>query len=151
MQKIKFYGMMLFMILSALSLSSCSNDDDDDILIDSYLKGKWHSYKVMVSAQNITTDLDITKYNQYSQFYYETFFKDNNIVDFSYYNLENNISSRWITETYTYSVKDDVVTIYDSNDAIDFIYNSKEKNMYMRLSFYDKDNVWTTLFVYFCK
>lgn len=77
----------------------------------SYLKGKWYSYKAVVSANNQSVEVEVSKTNQYSQFYYEADFRDNNQVDMSYYNVDNNTSTRWTTETDSYSIKGDVITI----------------------------------------
>jgi len=151
MKKIKSYGMMIAMLLAVLSFNACSGDDDSEMPIDSYLKGKWHSYKAVVSAQNQSVELDVTKTNQYSQFYYEAVFKDNNKVDMSYYNVDNNSLSRWTTETDSYSVNGDVVTVYDSTSAIDLMYSPKEKNMYMRIAGNVDRIGWTTVFIYFRK
>ena len=151
MNKIKYYGMMIAMLLAVLSFNACSGNDDDEMPIDSYLKGKWYSYKAVVSAQNQSVEVDVTKTNQYSQFYYEAVFRDNNQVDMSYYNIENNTSARWATETDSYSVKGDVITVYDSKNAVDFIYNPKDKNMYMRVAGNTDELGWTTIFIYLKK
>lgn len=151
MEKIKYYGMIIAMLLAVISFNSCSSDDNNEIPIDSYLKGKWYSYKAVVSANNQSVEVEVSKTNQYSQFYYEADFRDNNQVDMSYYNVENNTSTRWTTETDSYSIKGDVITIYDSKDAIDFFYSPKEKNMYMRIAGNVDGVGWTTIFIYFRK
>lgn len=150
MNKIKYFGMMIALLFSALSFNACSSDDDE-VSIDSYLKGKWHSYKAVVSAQNQSVDLEVTKTGQYSQFYYEAVFKDGNKVDMSYYKVDDNTASRWETETGSYSVNGDVITVYDEKGAIDFFFNPKEKNMYMRVAGEVENIGYTTVFLYFRK
>jgi hypothetical protein len=150
MNKIKYFGMMIALLFSALSFNACSSDDDE-VSIDSYLKGKWHSYKAVVSAQNQSVDLEVTKTGQYSQFYYEAVFKDGNKVDMSYYKVDDNTASRWETETGSYSVNGDVITVYDEEGAIDFFFNPKEKNMYMRVAGEVENIGYTTVFLYFRK
>ena len=150
MKRIKYLGMMIALLFTALSFNACSSDDGE-VSIDSYLKGKWHTYKAVVSAQNQSVDLDITKTGQYSQFYYEAVFKDGNKVDMSYYKVDDNTASRWETETDSYSIKGDIVTIYDEKDAIDLFFSPKEKNMYMRVAGEVENVGYTTVFLYFRK
>jgi len=141
---------MIPLLLVALSFNACSSDDDEIINIDSYLKGKWYSYKAVVSAQDKSVDIAVTKTGQYSQFYYEMLFRDDNKVDFSFYKVDNYVSS-WETETDSYSINGDVVRIYDDNEAIDFFYNPKEKTMYMRVAGEVEYVGYTTIFLYFRK
>ena len=141
---------MLFLLV-AISFNACSNDDDEVININSYLKGKWHTYKVVVSAQNQAVDIDVTKTGMYSQFYYEMVFRDGNKVDMSYYKVDDNTTSRWMTETNSYSINGDIVTVYDGNDAIDFFYSPQEKNIYMRFAGEVENIGYTTVFLYLRK
>ena len=137
------------LFVAVFTLSACG--DDDESIFDSYLIGKWHSYKAVVSAQNKSVELDVTKTGKYSQFYYEAVFKSGNKVDMSYYKVDENKASRWQTESGNYSVKDNIVTIYDEEDAIDFFYDSNNKSMYMRVADEVEDIGYTTVFLYFKK
>lgn len=150
MKNIKFFWNLLFLITVLPIITSCGSDDED-ISIDNYLIGKWHTYKAVVSAQNQSVDLDVTKTNQYSQVYYEAVFMSNYKVVFSYYELDENKVSRWHSETLSYSVKGDVITVYDDEGAIYFFYNSKDKTMYIRLADEVNNIGYTTVFIYFRK
>ena len=97
-------------------------------------------------GQKIITASQITV----SQFYYEAYFKDYT-VDMSYYNYENNVSSRWVTETDNYRISGNVVTIYDNQNAIDFIYNPQNRTMYMRIASETAEYGLMTIFIYFRK
>lgn len=149
MEKLKKYGMMMLLLLVALSFNACG-DDEEEISIDTYLRGKWHTYKAVISAQNQSVDIDVSKTGQYSQLYREVVFKDGNKVDMSCY-IEDNYASRWETETGTYFVKGNVVTIYDEESSIDFFFDPHEKNMYMRVAGEVESIGYTTVFLYFRK
>ena len=69
----------------------------------------------------------------------------------SYYNYENNVSSRWVTETDNYRISGNVVTIYDNQNAIDFIYNPQNRTMYMRIASETAEYGLMTIFIYFRK
>lgn len=150
MKNIKFFWNLLFLITVLPIITSCGSDDED-ISIDNYLIGKWHTYKAVVTAQNQSVDLDVTKTNQYSQVYYEAVFMSNYKVVFSYYEVDENKVSRWHSETLSYSVKGDVITVYDDEGAIYFFYNSKDKTMYIRLADEVNNIGYTTVFIYFRK
>lgn len=141
---------LLLLFVTVFAFNGCSSDDDASAPIDTYLKGKWHSYKAVVSAQNQSVEVDVTQTNQYSQFYYEAYFKDYT-VDMSYYNYENNVSSRWVTETDNYRISGNVITIYDNQNAIDFIYNPQNRTMYMRIASETAEYGLMTIFIYFRK
>lgn len=152
MNRIKYYGMIIVLLFTALSFNACSSDDDIEIAnLESYIKGKWHSYRAVVSANNESIEVPVTKTGQYSAFYWEIIFKEGNKVDMSYYEEDTNGNSRWMTETNSYSVKGDVVTIYDSENSIDFIFDPGSKTMYMRAAG-QVDNIgYTTVFIHLCK
>ena len=104
MKTLNYFGRITLLVFAMLFTVSCGSDDDDDISIDNYLIGKWHTFKAVVSAQNQSVDLDITKTGTYSQFYFEAVFNTNNKVDMSYYKVDANNASRWETETENYSL-----------------------------------------------
>ena len=142
-----------FVLISIISLgligfNSCS-DDDDDVNIESYIKGKWCSYKADISANNKTVKLNISRTGEYSVFYYEFEFKDNNKVVVSCYEDVENHNSRWKTETCTYTIKGNVVTVYDGQNYTDLFV--KGKSLYIRSSGYVDDIGYTTVFVYLRK
>lgn len=149
MERIKKYGMMVMLLLVALSFNSCG-DDDEEISIDSFLRGKWHAYRAVVSAQNKSVDIDVTKTGQYSAFYRELIFRDGNKVDMSYYK-DDDYASRWETETGSYVVNGNVITIYDDEGSLDLFYNPHEKNMYLRVAAEVESIGYTTVFLYFRK
>lgn len=140
---------MMALLFAALSFSACSSDDAEED-IDTYLKGKWYSYKAVVSAQNRTVDLDVSKTGQNSQLYYETVFKDGGKLDMSYYRVVDAVSS-WVTESGTYSVNGNIVTLDDGQSTMDAFYNPKEKNLYIRLAANVENIGYTTVFIYFRK
>ena len=85
------------MILLPLFLFTACGDDDDSVAMESYIIGKWHSYKAVVSANNQSVDLDVSKTGQYSVFYYEMTFKNDNTVILGYYEVDKNQMSSWKT------------------------------------------------------
>lgn len=149
MEKFKMIRNLFFLVSTMIFIVSCGGDDEVDL--DNYLTGKWHSYKAVVSAQNKSIDVNVSKTGKNSQFYYEVVFKSDNKVELSYYEVDDNMASRWKTDTGSYSVNGDVVTVYDENASIDFMYNSKDKTMYMRAAGEVEDVGYTTVFLYFKK
>ena len=152
MYRIKYFGIMIVLLFTALSFNACSSDNDDEIVsLESYIKGKWRSYKAVVSANNESVEVEVTKTGQYSAFYWEITFKEGNKVETSYYQEDSNGNSRWLTETNNYSVKGDVVTVYDSENAIDFIFDQRSKTMYMRAAGQVENIGYTTVFIHIRK
>lgn len=150
MNKIKYYGMMVALLLTALSFSACSSDDDEEEYIDTYLKGKWYSYKAVLSRPDGTAEVEVSRTGKFSQLYFEAVFKDGGKVDCSYYEVSDNGLSSWRTETNSYSLDGNTITIYDAKESIDFFYNPKEKNAYMRIAG-NVNGIAYTVFIYFRK
>ena len=151
MNRIKYFGMMIALLFTALSFNACSSDDDnEDVNVESYIKGKWRSYKAVVSANNQTVELDVTKTGQYSAFYWEVTFKDGNKVEMSYYEESSN-GNKWLTETDSYTVRGDVITIADSENSADFIFDQSSKTMFLRISGQVENVGYTTVFIHLRK
>lgn len=144
----KTFLLILILTLGLVGISSCS-DDNDDVNIETYIKGKWCSYKAEISANNKTVNLKVSRTGEYSDFYYEFVFKDNNKVENSYYENVANQNSRWKTETDTYSIKGDVVTIYDGRNFMDLFV--KGKSLYIRTAVNVENIGYATVFVYLRK
>jgi hypothetical protein len=150
MKQFKLYGLLIALLSSMLFVTSCSNDDED-VDINTYIKGKWYSYKASVSDKNGTTDADISKTGKLSLVYYEFLFKEDNIVDFSYYKDDVNKMSKWVTETLQYSIKGDVVTLYDSSGSMDLFFNENERSLYLRIAGDSSNGDYKTIFIYLRK
>ncbi len=147
----KRLSIFLTVLLATLMFGACSSDNDDPVSIDTYLLGKWYSYKAVVTAQNQSVELDITKNGQYSVSYLEIVFKDDKTVSVSGYQTDENGLSKWVTEEGTYSVNGNVVTIYDETGSTDLFFMPNEKNMYFRLVLNDENLGEVTTFVYLRK
>lgn len=148
MKLINFFGKIMPLVFFIIFMTSCGNDD---VVLDDYLTGNWYSYKAEVMASGQSEKVNVSKTGQYSQFYYEVTFKDNNKVEFSYYQVDENSISKWTTETLSYSKNGDVVTIYDGTESIDFMFNAKDKSLYMRLADNTGKYGYITVFIYFRK
>lgn len=149
--KIKYFGMMVALLLTALSFNACSSDDEEEEDIGTYLKGKWYSYKAVISRPDGKVEVEVSKTGQFSQIYYEAVFKDGGKVDCSYYKVGESGLSSWETETNSYSLNGNTVKLYDENESIDFFYNPKEKNAYMRVAANVAGVGYTSIFIYFKK
>ncbi len=147
----KRLSIFLTVILATLMFGACSSDNDAPVSIDTYLKGKWYSYKAVVTVQNQSVELDITKNGQYSVSYLELVFKDDNIVSVSGYQTDENGLSKWVTEEGTYSVNGNIVTINDGTTSTDLFFMSNEKTMYFRGVINDENYGQITTFIYLRK
>lgn len=148
MKQIKFFGMLLALMMPLLVFNACG--DDDDVELDSYIIGKWTSYQLKVSLNNEEKTFDITKTGKYSIYYCELNFKNNGIVTASSYDIDEDTGlSEWETEDFHYTLGDGVVNITDGEDRFQLILEGNR--LYLRQSEYDEYYGLATMFVYFKK
>ena len=141
---------LLLVIFAAMSFSSCS-DDDEDVVLESFIIGKWHSYKVTFYGYGEPETFNISKDGDWSMVYYEFDFQnDGNVIWYMWVSDDNGMS-HWVKSKCMYQIIGDEVRIRDSAGGISSLsYNSKEKNLFLRhVSQYNGSQ--TTLFLYFRK
>ncbi len=149
MKQIRFFGMLMALMMPLLVFNACG-DDDEDVELDTYIVGKWKTYKLKVSLNDEEKTFDITKTGNYSTYYFELDFKSNGIVSVSSYETdkETNISE-WVTEDCQYTLGDGVVNIHREGNTIQLILDGN--NLYFRSSEYDEVYGLATMFFYFKK
>lgn len=140
----------IIVIISTLFMS-CTKDSDEDVQIESYIKGTWHTYKVTYSFQDQSIDREVTKTNSFSSVYWELTFKDKGIVETSHYEEDSNKISRWKTDTNKYNIKGNIITISDNESSADLFFNQSDRTIYMRMAGEIEDVGYVTIFVYLCK
>lgn len=128
---------LLLLVIACTTFSACGDDDDDDFSkegLKTYVVGKWHSYKGVVTANGERGTVDITKNGDFSEAYFEIDFLNNGNAVFSAWAQDPNGLSRWTQEDCTYQVQNNEVIIRDSSgEAISLSFDSKERTLYFRV------------------
>lgn len=127
MKKFVFF---LLMAVCSVVFGSCGKDDDisADVDLKSYIVGTWHSYRMTAYFNGQEKSLDITKNNEYSAGYLEMDFSSDGRVNISGWQVNQDGTSRWITDNGMYSVEGNTVHVRESvaevntewNDGIAF-------------------------------
>ena len=113
---------------------SCSSDDDE-VDIKNYIVGSWHSYKATVYYEGQSASVDVTKSGHYSDMYIEFTFNQNGTMVMSAWQTNTSGLKNWVQDNGRYSIKDDIVSIIDSDgEVIDVVFDSKTKNLCMQSS-----------------
>lgn len=128
---------LLLLVIACTTFSACGDDDDDDFSQDglkSYVIGKWHSYKGVVTANGERETVDITKNGDFSAAYFEIDFQNNGTACFYAWTQDSNGLSRWSQENCTYQVQNNEVLLIDSSgETVSLSFDSKEKALYFRV------------------
>lgn len=126
---------ILLVIFGAVSLCSCGDDDDDDIVLESYIIGKWHSYKYVFHMNGESKTMDISKTGPYSSIYFEYDFKSDNTMIGGYWEQDEFHASHWVHGNCIYSVRGNEVRTKDSGGTImDLTFNPNDRTLYIRSS-----------------
>ncbi len=113
---------------------SCSSDDDENVDINNYIVGAWHSYKATVYYEGKSASVDITKSGQYSDMYIEiSFNQDGTMVESAWQKNDSGLKN-WVQEDARYTIKDDIVSIKDSGGVVDLLFDSKTKELCLQSS-----------------
>ena len=127
---------------------SCSSDDEEEVDLNSYIVGTWHSYKVTYNYEDYegeTITQEVTKTGDFSSAYYEMIFKQDGTMTLFYWRLNNSGTSSWEQAPGKYIIKGDIVSIYESfKEVTDFQFDSKSKDLCLqvRLSSSIKLNIY---------
>ena len=141
----------LIALLSTLIMFTGCSKDEDDAPLESYIIGRWHSYKATVFLNGEKHEMEITKTGLLSLAYCEVNFKNGKNCDMSVYVEDSNHISHWETDHCTYSISSNVITITDSKgETGQLFYDPNEKVIYLRSALHNT-NGYTTTFIYFRK
>lgn len=150
----EFWKVLLLLVIACTTFSACGDDDDDDFnqdSLNSYIIGKWHSYKGVVTANGERETIDITKNGDFSAAYLEIDFQENGAAIFYAWAQDSNGLSRWSHDNCTYQVQNREVLLRDSSGEILYLsYDSKEKALYFR-GVTQNNGTEVTVFVYLRK
>jgi hypothetical protein len=141
---------LLLVIFAAMSFSSCS-DDDEDVVLESYIIGNWHSYKAVSYNQGESKTLNISKDGDWSSMYFEFDFENDGTAIFRSWVQDEYGLSHWIQSKCSFAVRGDEVRVKDSEGGIiSLFFDSGEKSLYIRTS---NNNYGTeiTTYLYFRK
>ena len=135
MKKLLF---VMVLDVCAVVFVSCGKDDyiAPDVDLKSYIIGTWHSYKMTAYANGQYKSADITKNNEYSAAYMEMNFSSDNRVAISGWDVNEDGTSKWITEYGTYSIEGNVVHVRESVFSTDTEWNDEMefKSSFSRLT-----------------
>ena len=149
-----FFKLLLLLVIASSTLCACGDDDDDDFnynSLNSYIIGKWHSYKGVVSAEGEKETVQISKTGEFSAAYYEIDFQNNGTAIFYAWIQDQNGLSQWTQVKSSYQVQNDQVLLRDSSgETLSFTFDSKEKALYMR-AVTDYYGIQATVFIYLRK
>ncbi len=141
---------ILLVVFAAMSLCACS-DDDEDVVLESYIIGNWHTYKAVVHSYGETETLIVNKDGEWSSSYFEFDFKNDGTAIFRSWVQDEYGLSHWVQSNCAFGVRGDEVRVKDSGgNIISLFFDSKEKSLYIRISNHDYGTEITT-YLYFRK
>ena len=153
-KSISFFRVLLLLVIASTTFCACGDDDDDDFRsngLETYIIGKWHSYKGVVTAYGERETVDITKNGDFSEAYLEIDFQKNGKAVIYAWAQDSDGFSRWANENCTYQVQGDEVILRDtSGDTVSLSFDSKEKALYYRVVS-EMNSTQMTVFVYLRK
>lgn len=151
MKKLKFWSTLMLMIALVPFVTACGDDDDTPVSLNSYIVGNWHSFKFTSTVGQNSGEGAIEKTGTYSQLYYEMSFKNDGKVSVSHWKQNTSGISSWVTESCTYKVNGNSVTVSDSEGSMDLYFDSSQKMLYARISTTDTTYGNITVYVYLRK
>lgn len=151
MKKMKFWSSLMLIIVLVSFVTACGDDEDTPVSLNSYIVGNWHSFKFSSTVGQNSGEGAIDKTGAYSQLYYEMSFKNDGKMSVSYWKENTSGISSWVTESSTYIVNGNSVTISDGEGSMDLYFDSNQKLLYARVSTKDSTFGVITVYVYFRK
>jgi len=130
--KLSRYYSVLILLLSIVSISACSNDDDTHSDLKDYIIGTWRSFKCVAYVQGEMYEVEVSKNGKYSNEYFEFKFEKDGTVVVSSWDVDEYGRSSWITNRATYLIKDDVVELDNGDSVLTLTYDKNENALYYR-------------------
>ena len=148
---LNYQGIILLLLISAMSFCACNDDDDKNVVLESYIIGSWHSFKAVIHYNGETETVNISKTGEYSAAYFEFDFKNDGTANVRLWSQDEHGMSHWVHGNARYIVRDDEVLIQDStNGILSMNFNSKDKTLYIRNSS-NSNETYITTYIYFKK
>lgn len=123
---------MTFVMIAfaAFSFSSCKSDDEE-VPLESYIKGSWHSYKGVAKVAGKSETVDISKSGTYYFAYAEMDFHDGGQAIYHGYDLDSNGVPKWVVENVSYVTEGNTVTVTSpGGESISMVFDSKRNLCY---------------------
>lgn len=123
---------MTFVMIAfaAFSFSSCKSDDEE-VPLESYIKGSWHSYKGVAKVAGESETVDISKSGTYYFAYAEMDFHDGGQAIYRGYDLDSNGVPKWVVENVSYRTEGNTVTVTSpGGESISMVFDSKRNLCY---------------------
>jgi len=138
MKKILFFISFIMLFVSTLtSVTSCGKDDDkediaNNIPLSEYILGSWRTYQVAYYGTNGKSAFyDVDKTGAFSSVYFELNFAKDGSLTFAGWKPDSQGINHWEEYKCTYTVKNDMVTVYDPTDntSVSMVYNAKDHTL----------------------
>lgn len=131
MNKKYFWSLITLFLATVLSINFSSCGDDDSVVLDNYIIGSWHTYKGVISKYGENKTIDISKTGEYSLAYIEVDFQNGGQAVARGWNTNSNGLTKWIEEKCTYSIKNEIVNVTDSNgETVSLTFDSNKTLCY---------------------
>lgn len=124
-RRILFSIVTLFMAsLLCVSISSC---DSEDVVLDNYLIGNWHTYMGYVYSSGQKVKVNIEKTGQYALSYIEVTFQKGGKGTSRYWEVDEGGQTRWVEDQFSYVINGDVITMTDSQgESLSLVFDSNK-------------------------
>ena len=148
---LNYQGIILLLLISAMSFCACNDDDDKNVVLESYIIGSWHSFKAVVHYNGEAETINISKTGEYSAAYFEFDFKNDGTAIFRGWTQDEHGLSHWGQDNCRYVIRGDEVQVKDSTgEIISMFFSSKDKTLYIR-SYSNGNGSQITTYIYFKK
>ena len=151
-----FWGILTVLMVAMLSVGtiSCGSDGSgnvNNVPLNSYIIGSWHSYRGVVYASGNTYNVDIDKTGEMSAAYFEFVFQEGGKVILRGWLTDSNGLSHWIEEMGTYTINNDIVNVTDADGVtVSMVYDPKESTLCIRING-EHNGVYMVINVFLCK
>ena len=155
MKKILLAYLLPVLLLGFISVSFVAcGDDDDDVILSSYIIGKWHSYKFVGYYQQEEIILEVEKNGAYSVSYFELEFEKNAKVIMYGWQQDQHGLSTWASEMGTYTINGNTVIISSDDtdeDSLTLMFDEKSKELYVRAIVQNESSIPITAYLFLKK
>ena len=139
-KRIKSLLVSILAVMMPIILLSCGDEKTEEIVneisLSDYIVGSWHSYQLVVYANQQSITQEVTKAGEASFAYYDMAFKNDGSVVIGYWAVDSNGLSRWKEADGRYFVNNDIVTIFEEQkpeESVDLLYDAQSRTLMLRL------------------
>ena len=121
-KRIKSLLVSILAVMMPIIFFSCGDEKTEEIVNDislsDYIVGSWHSYQLVIYANQQSVTKEITKAGEYFFAYYDIAFKSDGSVVIGYWEVDSNGLSRWKEGSGRYYVNNDIATILEEQKRV---------------------------------